>query len=371
LALLLLFGLCAGALACPAGSTPDDEVPLGPFERYLEARCAALERCADSHGRAFPNARVCRDRERALVDCGFEVRDPVFHRKVKLQWRWRGGETLDECVSWLDSATCDQVHELEHPPCRDLLEIAEALGPGQACEGWEDVCQVDLVCAHPTEESDTCAVCLAAAAAGEACDPTQPACAAGLFCDAASARCAPLRHGGEGCAEDAQCRSGSCLTQGCRALAGRGGACAENADCGWELRCIGGACGDGLDEGAACAHSGECLGGLYCMYGACRAYSLCAELQRDTPCPFPFDSCEYDSYCSPYTLTCDHMRASYSDCSYANWECLEDLFCDYEESPPGCEHRREDGADCQRDVECLSNLCESQRCVAPTPCSVP
>lgn len=358
-------------LACPDVTTPVDQEPTGPFEQYIHARCAALERCADSHGRAFPNARVCADHERSLVDCGYQVRDPVFGEKVALRWGWRGGDTLEACLAWLGSASCDQVHEVEHAACRDLMEIEGALGAGQACDEWADVCQVDLVCAYPVVDAETCAVCLEAAAQGEVCDAAQPACGEGLFCDDTTSRCASLRHGGDACEADAHCRSGHCSTRVCRALAGRGSSCGDNADCGWELRCIAGTCGDGLDEGAGCAHSGECLGGLFCVDGTCRAYSFCATLDRDAACPFPFDTCEYDTYCSPYTLTCDYLRASYSECSYANWECLGDLFCDYEQSPPECEQRKEDGADCSQDRECLSNLCESYRCVVPPSCSMP
>jgi len=372
LGLFLITTVAAGA-RCPIEPPPGEQEPSGPFERYLEAHCAALERCDGSHGRSYPSERVCLDHGRALVECPIEVREPERQNLVKLERSWVGGAVVEDCLAWLGSADCDQVHSVEAATCRGLFEYVDGLATGDPCGRYEDVCQTGLVCARHTLDPTICAVCAEASPEAASCDPEQPSCDEGLYCDPVALSCAPLRRNDEGCTHDDDCRSLRCSGGRCAAQRERGGACSENSDCAWELRCVGSVCGDGLDEGAGCQHSGQCLDGLYCYEGTCRAYSLCQTLEGGEPCPFPFDLCEYDDYCSPITGRCEKIPYAYSDCSYVSWECLGELFCDFDENPAECAYRYDDGEPCLRDESCQSGDCDDSRgeCVSAATCSMP
>lgn len=322
-----------------------------PFEQYLTAYCQAVERCTTSHGRVFPEVRVCKDFIRSAVECGFSHRDYTSGEAEISKYQWLG-HSVTPCAKALQKVSCRNL--LTEPPqaCGELFSLESALGFGDRCSGRAWVCQNGLRCNSHGEGS--CRYCGHTAGEGADCSSSAQSCDSSHYCETGSWQCAKQKGTGEQCAKDTECLSASCRRGVCTTVK-RGDSCGANSPCSWYLICRDGVCQDRGSEGATCSNTSQCLNGLYCN-GKCRPYSHCA-YPTDYRCAFPEGSCMHAIYCDAPSFDCLQKVTPQAHCDRTDWACLGRLSCDWEPEVNTCQDRLPEGENCTVNSQCLSDLC--------------
>ncbi len=309
----------------------------------------------------------------------------------------------EECVSGL----CNGDDQCASPaaigdPCRSFSNdcgfaaycadgvCAELADPGEACEGIQScklpfLCQdgrcrlPDLTC-EPASAGEQCAlfrvcddeswcdlvggiVCRPRFERGEECTPSLvpgiQVCAVGSQClagDDGVSRCLAQGAEGEpcgeaGCVDGTYCEGGTCVAgavgQECDPFSGadpcpdplvcdqRDEICippkGEGEDCDSSQECATGLwcefdCAPRLGEGESCNRFDECLEDLYCETGGDRSFTCLPRLPVGSACDRVEEPCVAGSWCSTITDTCDALKPDGADCEYQA-ECQSDI-CD-------------------------------------------
>jgi len=310
------------------GTTGDPLVPIGSWQEYLVAECAALLECGCTAPQGLGTSlEVCMAiRTAELGDAAAQglTWDPdcAALRVAGVVQRCAGEEAAcaattcslfhgaaahaQPCVAswgvppWLDASTC--AAELH---CSDEVCVTPCSGEF-GCDG--NLCGPGQHCFHDDGDVGSCKD---NGGVGLYCDPIfGPDCGPGLVCnvsdDEFNGMCIPLPAECEACTS--LCASGSYCdpaTKLCRAPAPVGAPCAVNAGC-QSLSCgIGGQCDPFPGAGEPCP-DGLCADGL-----VCGSPQLCYPIaQRDEPCPGGSKQCAPGLRCSA-TMVCEPLLCSY------------------------------------------------------------
>ncbi len=294
-------------------------LPLDEVDQAREdAECSRLVRCG-----LFEDATTCttyfrpraQDSRNAAVAAG------------SLRYN---GVAAERCFAWIEGSSCDATSSSARVAPRecDQIFVGNAAGGG--------TCFMHSEC-----ESGVC---------------DQPACARDTCCEGV---CAPAQKRGaaaSACTDDQDCTPGTYCNsdKSCHALEAAGQPCLQDAQCGYQLACV----GAGIDPGTCrpLPLLGDACPYLRCAeIGAlCNAAQLCVPSGPGAPCSSDAQ-CSFYGLCDPAREICGPVPTLGQSCST---RCAGESWCDRGGSSPVCAAPLGAMADCTTDESCESRLCE-------------